>query len=158
MKIYIGSDHAGYELKEKLALYFKELGLGYEVEDLGAFNYIEDDDYPDFIKPVAEAVAKDKGSFGIILGGSGQGEAMCANRIKGVRAAVFYGQEEMKEKNSKDSETFGIIKLAREHNDANILSIGARFVTEDEAKFACELFLSTKFSGGEKHIRRINKF
>ncbi|MEK7572509.1 MAG: RpiB/LacA/LacB family sugar-phosphate isomerase [Patescibacteria group bacterium] len=161
MKIYIGSDHVGFELKEKLKVYLEELELGYKVEDKGAFNYVENDDYPDYIKQLAEAVAKDKGSFGIILGGSGQGEAMCANRISGIRAAVFYGQEEPKseidsEKN-KSFDTFEIIKLAREHNDANILSIGARFISEDEAKFAVELFLSTKFSGDERHIRRIKK-
>ena len=161
MKIYIGSDHAGFELKEKIALYLKELELGYEVQDMGAFNFLESDDYPDFIKPVAEAVAGDKGSFGIILGGSGQGEAMCANRTAGVRAMVFYGPKEpilsvdIAGRNSVD--TFEIVKLAREHNDANIISIGARFVTEDEAKFAIELFLGTKFSGEERHIRRINK-
>lgn len=161
MKIYIGSDHAGFELKEKLKVYLEELGLGYEVQDFGAFNYVEDDDYPDYIKQVAEAVAKDKGSFGIILGGSGQGEAMCANRTQGVRAAVFYGQEEPKNKvevkGKKSSDTFEIIKLAREHNDANILSLGVRFLSEDEAKFAVELFLKTEFSEDERHIRRINK-
>ncbi len=161
MKIYIGSDHAGFELKEKIALYLKELGLGYEVQDMGAFNYIESDDYPDFIKPVAEAVAGDKGSFGIILGGSGQGEAMCANRTADIRAMVFYGTKEPVESvdvaGRKSVDTFEVVKLAREHNDANIISIGTRFVTEDEAKFAIELFLSTKFSGDERHIRRISK-
>lgn len=157
MKIYIGTDHAGFELKEKLKVYLEELGQGFEVQDFGAFNFVEDDDYPDYIKQVAEAVAKDKGSFGIVLGGSGQGEAMCANRTAGVRAAVFYGQEELKDEKNKDSETFEIVKLAREHNDANILSLGVRFLTEDEAKFAVELFLNTKFSGDERHVRRINK-
>jgi len=86
MKIYIGADHTGYKLKEELKKYFGE--LGYEVEDEGASKYETTDDYPDFIRPLAEAVAKDRGSRGIILGGSGQGEAMCANRVKGVRAAV----------------------------------------------------------------------
>ena len=94
MKIYIGSDHTGYELKEKLKTYLPELGLGYELVDKGAFAYDADDDYPDFIKPVAEAVAEGpelEERRGIILGGSGEGEAMCANRVPGVRAAVFYG-------------------------------------------------------------------
>jgi len=162
MKIYIGTDHAGFELKEKIKEYLSGLELGYEVEDRGAFNYIENDDYPDFVKLVAEDVAKNKGSFGIILGGSGQGEAMCANRVKGIRAAVFYGQKELigdiDEEGHKSSDPFEIVKLAREHNDANILSIGARFVEGDEAKFAVELFLSTKFPGEERHVRRINKF
>ncbi len=162
MKIYIGSDHAGFELKEKLKKYLPELGLGYEVEDMGAFELNEADDYPDYVMPVAEAVAKDESNMGIILGGSGQGEAMCANKVKGVRATVFYGQEQAEVgvdiKGVMSSDTFEIVKLSREHNNANIISLGARFITEDEAKFAVELFLSTKFSGEERHIRRISKY
>src|SRR3990167_8784038 len=92
MKIYIGADHTGFELKKELKKYLEELGLGYEVEDKGPFAYDADDDYPDFIRPVAEAVAKDETSFGVIFGGSGQGEAMCANRVSGARAAVFYSE------------------------------------------------------------------
>ncbi len=161
MKIYIGTDHTGHELKEKLKIYLNELELGYEVVDKGAFKYDKDDDYPDFIRPVAEAVAGDKGSFGIIMGGSGQGEAMCANKVKGARAALFYGEALAKEaidiqgKMSEDS--FEIIKLSRMHNDANILSLGIRFLSEDQIKFAIELFLSTKFENEERHTRRINK-
>jgi len=141
--IYIGSDHAGYELKEKLKIYIKE--LGYEIEDKGAFSLDNNDDYPDFIIPVAEAVAKEKGSFGIVLGGSGEGEAMSANKIDGIRATEYYGGD------------LEIVKLGREHNDANILSLGARFINEDEAKEAVKIFLETKFSEEERHIRRINK-
>ena len=159
MKIYIGSDHTGYELKEKLKTYFSELGYG--VEDKGAFKYNTDDDYPDFIRPVAEAVAKNKESYGIILGGSGEGEAMCANRIKGARAAVFYGEALPKEaidiKGQKSVDPFEIIKLARIHNNANILSLGVRFLSEDQIKFAAELFLSTKFKSEGRHVRRIRK-
>jgi ribose 5-phosphate isomerase B len=162
MKIYIGSDHTGYELKEKLKKYLNELELHYELVDKGAFKYDADDDYPDFIKPVAEAVANDKGSFGIILGGSGQGEAMCANKISGVRAAVFYGevvpQETVDIKGDKSTDPFEIILLERQHNNANILSLGVRFLSFDEIKFAAELFLKTEFSGEERHLRRINKF
>ena len=162
MKIYIGSDHAGFELKEKLKVYLEELELGYDVIDKGAFKFDKDDDYPDFVNLVAIDVAGDKGSFGIVLGGSGQGEAMCANRVEGVRACVFYGPKEavasIDVMSRESSDTFEIIKLAREHNDANILSIGTRFVTEDEAKFAVELFLNTKFSGEERHIRRLAEF
>jgi len=154
MKIYIGTDHAGFEFKEELKRYLPLLGLGYEVQDLGSFTLNPDDDYPDFVTPVAREVSEDIESMGIILGGSGQGEAMCANKIKGVRAVVFYGQED----NELSPDTFEIVKLAREHNNSNIISIGARFVTLDEAKFAVELFLATKFSGEERHIRRINKF
>lgn len=160
MKIYIGSDHVGYELKEKLKTYFSELGN--VVEDKGAFSYDENDDYPDFITPVAQAVAGDALSFGIILGGSGQGEAMCANRIKGARAAVFYGEALPKDtidiNGKKSIDPFEIIKLARIHNNANILSLAVRFLSEDEIKFAIELFMSTKFEGEERHVRRINKF
>lgn len=161
MKIFIGADHAGYELKEKLKIYLSNLGLGYELVDKGAFKYDADDDYPDFIGPVAEAVAGDKESRGIIIGGSGQGEAMCANRVAGVRAAVFYGEAVPKSaidvKGVESSDPYEIIKISREHNDANILSIGTRFVSQDEAKFAAELFMSTKFSGEDRHTKRIKK-
>lgn len=159
MKIFIGTDHAGYVLKEHLVASLK--GEGHEVVDKGAFSFDKDDDYPDFIRPVAEAVADDKGSFGIILGGSGQGEAMSANRVSGARAIVFYGEavaEGAVDVNGKKSnDPYEIIKLAREHNDANILSLSVRFLSEDQIKFAIELFLSTKFSGDERHIRRIKK-
>ncbi len=159
MKIFIGSDHAGYEMKEKLIEYLAGLELGYEVTDKGAFEYKEDDDYPDFVYPVALAVAENQGSFGIVLGGSGQGEAICANKVAGVRAVVFYGQEDMEPASGGEmtSETFQMVKLGREHNNANILSIGARFVTVDEAKFAVELFLNTEFKQQERHLRRIDK-
>lgn len=161
MKIYIGSDHVGFELKEKIKKYLSELEAGYEIEDKGAFKYDADDDYPDFIKLVAEAVAGNAESKGIILGGSGEGEAMCANKTKGIRAALFYGEKEaitaVDITGHKSSDPFEIVELAREHNNANILSIAVRFVEEDEAKFAAELFLRTKFSGDERHIRRINK-
>ena len=135
MKIYIGTDHTGYELKEKLKEYLPNLGLGYEVVDKGAFGYDKDDDYPDFIRPVAEAVAGDKDSAGILLGGSGQGEAMCANRVAGARAAVFYGGVAPKSainiQGETSSDPFEIIKLARRHNHANILSLGVRFLSEN---------------------------
>ena len=143
MKIYFASDHAGFELKEKLKEFLKE--KGYEVEGLGDFVYDEQDDYPDFILRAADAVAKDKGSKGIVLGGSGQGEAIAANKVKGIRAVVYYGGSE------------DIIKLSRQHNDANILSLGARFLSEDEAKRAVELWLKTSFSEEERHKRRIQK-
>mgnify|MGYP003298547406 FL=1 len=115
MKIHLATDHAGLELKEKVKLYLSD--LNYEVIDHGAYEYDALDDYPDFIFPCANAVSNDPESKGIILGGSGQGEAMAANRVKGVRAAVFY--------NGPDE----IIKLSRQHNDANILSLGARFMS-----------------------------
>lgn len=143
MKIYIGSDHAGWELKNELVAFLA--GEGYEVVDKGAFEYKEDDDYPDFILPVAEAMAKDPEAKGIVLGGSGQGEAIAANKIKGIRAVVYYGGH-------KD-----ILTLSREHNDANILSLGARFMHTEEAKNAVKLWLETEFSGDERHVRRLKK-
>lgn len=145
MTILIASDHAGFELKEKLKVYLAE--LGHSAKDFGAFSYDENDDYPDFILPLAEEIAKDpENSKGIVLGGSGQGEAMAANRIKNCRAIVYYGGNS------------DIIKLSRRHNDANILSLGARFLAEDEAKQAVKLWLSTPFSGEERHVRRLKKF
>jgi len=143
MKIYIGTDHAGFKLKQSLVSYLGE--LGYEVVDVGAKKYDELDDYPDFIAPVARGVSGDPDSMGIILGGSGEGEAIVANRFNGVRATVCYGPP------------FEIVRLSREHNDANILSIGARFVTEDEAREAVSVWLETDFSGEERHLRRIKK-
>ena len=144
MKIYIGSDHAGFELKEKLIPFLKE--LGHEVEDRGAFSYDPQDDYPDFVAPIALAITSDpERSRGIVIGKSGQGEAMCANRRKGVRAAIWYGG---------NMET---IKLSREHNDANILSLGAGLVGEEMALEAVKLWLETPFSGDGRHIRRIEK-
>ncbi len=143
MKIYIGSDHAGYELKEKLKIFIESLNL--EVIDKGAFSLDVNDDYPDFIIPVAEEVARDHESKGIVLGGSGEGEQIAANKIDGIRALEYYGGN------------LNIVKLARQHNDANILSLGARFVDEIEAKEAVKMFFDTPFSGDERHIRRINK-
>ncbi len=160
MKIYIGTDHAGYEIKEKLKPFLLELGN--EVIDKGPFSYDKDDDYPDLIKPVAEAVANDAGSYGIILGGSGQGEAMVANRVAGVRAAVFYGLALAKGaidvNGAESTDPYEIVKLSRIHNNANILSLSSRFLSEDEIKNAIKIFLETKFPGEERNIRRINKF
>ncbi len=142
MKIHIATDHAGLELKNIIRDYLIE--KGHDVKDHGAYEYDALDDYPDFIFPCAKAVAIDSESRGIILGGSGQGEAMAANRIKGARAAVFYnGPTE-------------IVKLSREHNNANILSLGARFMTENEIYDVIEMWLNEPFEGG-RHQRRIEK-
>ena len=142
MIIHIATDHAGLELKEKVKSYLSK--LDYEVIDHGAYEYDALDDYPDFIFPCAKAVSNDLNSKGIILGGSGQGEAMAANRVKGVRAAVFY--------NGPDE----IIKLSRQHNDANILSLGARVMSDQEMYKIIELWLSADFESG-RHKRRIEK-
>src|SRR3989344_3051229 len=129
--VYLATDHAGFELKEKVKKYLLE--LGYEVEDCGAYELNPADDYPDFISKAAEKVSKNTESKAIIFGNSGQGEAMVANKFSGVRAVVYYGNPEM-------------IPLTREHNDANILSIGARFLTVDEAIEAVRLFLEIPFT------------
>jgi ribose 5-phosphate isomerase B len=160
MKIYLGADHAGFELKEKLRSYLTD--LGHDVEDKGAFSFVSGDDYPDFVMPVAESVSSDKESLGIVLGGSGQGEAMVANRVKGVRALVFYGkmapQKEIDITGATSTDEFAVVKLGRLHDNANILSLGARFVTEEEAINAVKIFLETPFSNEERHARRVSKY
>ena len=143
MNIHIASDHAGFEMKEILKKYLIE--TEHTVTDHGAFTYDALDDYPDFIIPCATAVADDIDSFGIILGGSGQGEQITANKLDGIRAIEYYGGD------------LDIIKLGREHNDANILSLGARFITNDESIQAVQTFLDTPFSGDDRHVRRIEK-
>jgi ribose 5-phosphate isomerase B len=146
--IHIGADHAGFYLKEALVPFLKK--LNYEVIDHGADFYDEYDDYPDFVVPVAKAVYDRPHSVkGIVIGGSGQGEAMAANQFPNVRATVFYGNKFLRRSD--------IISLSREHNDANILSIGARFVTTTEAKKAVKAWLSTPFSEDYKYLRRIKK-
>jgi len=155
MKVYIGTDHTGFHLKETLKSYLGE--LSHAVEDMGAHAFDARDDYPDFIHPVAEAVAKNPGSFGVIIGASGQGEAMCANRVAGARAFVYYGPAP-KQQTDSSGNTLDIIASTRAHNDANILSLGARFITEEEARQAVKLFLETPFSGDERHVRRLAKF
>ncbi|MFH1473123.1 MAG: RpiB/LacA/LacB family sugar-phosphate isomerase [bacterium] len=152
MKIYIGSDHAGFGLKEKLIPYLTD--QGYEVVDKGAFEYNEEDDYPDFIIPVAKEVSNHPNEVrGIVLGGSGQGEAITANKFPHIRAVVYYGEGRCIVED--DSRT--VIGEAREDNDSNILSIGARFITEEEMKDAVQLWLETPFSSEEKYQRRITK-
>ena len=148
-KVYIGTDHAGFELKQELVPFIKS--LGYEVFDMGANKFEDGDDYPDYISPVAKVVGLNpEHNIGIILGGSGQGEAIVANRYPNVRAIVFYGDPGLFPKDD-------IIRLGREHNDSNILSLGARFLKPKEAKKAVEVWLETKFSNEERHIRRIKK-
>jgi len=142
MKIHVATDHAGLDLKNAIRDYLVD--KGHDVTDHGAHEYDALDDYPDFIFPCAKAVAADTESKGIILGGSGQGEAMAANRVKGCRAAVFYNGP------------MDVVKLSREHNNANILSLGARFMSEEEIYDVIELWLAEPFGGG-RHQRRIEK-
>ena len=139
--IVLATDHAGFELKEHVKKFL--IKKGYDIKDFGALEYDGLDDYPDFILPAAKYISEHK-LIGIIFGGSGQGEAMAANRIKGIRAAVFY--------NGPDE----IVELSRLHNNANILSIGARFVSNQEVEKVIELWLSTNFEEG-RHEKRINK-
>ncbi|MBS3079848.1 RpiB/LacA/LacB family sugar-phosphate isomerase [Candidatus Pacearchaeota archaeon] len=143
MRIYLGSDHAGFILKQKIKAFLDKKKILYE--DLGSIGYNKDDDYPDFVLPVARKVAKDKQALGIVFGGSGQGEAITANKIKGIRAVVYYGG------------SLKIIKLSKKHNNANVLSLGARFLNEKEAIKAIRKWLKTKFSDKEKHKRRLKK-
>ena len=142
-KIFLGADHAGFELKQYVKKYILKLGM--KVEDLGAHKLDSKDDYPDFIAPVAKKVAQNQNNIGIIFGASGQGEAIAANKIKGVRAALYYGSN------------MEIVKLSRTHNNANILSLGAKFLTKQEATEAVNAWLKTGFSNEARHIRRIKK-
>lgn len=140
-QIYISGDHAGFKLKEKLKFWLN--GKGFKVKDFGPEKYNKDDDYPDFVIPMARAVVKDK-VRGLIAAGSGQGENIAVNKIKGVKCALYHGGSPR------------IVKTGRAHDDANVLCFGSRFVTESEAKRAIDLFLNTKFEGG-RHLRRIRK-
>ncbi len=144
MKVYLATDHAGFELKEEIKEFL--VSENYEVEDCGANVLDPNDDYPDFIALAADGVAKNpEMDRGIIFGGSGQGEAIVANKCKGIRAAVY------------NTENLELIKLSRIHNDANVLSIGARFVSVENAKEAVKLFLATMYTAEERHERRIKK-
>jgi ribose 5-phosphate isomerase B len=140
--VYIGSDHGGFEMKEELKKWLEE--NGHEVEDLGAHSMDPQDDYPDFIIPVAQKVSSNPDSLGLILGRSGNGEAIAANKVKGVRAALCLNEE--------------MARKAKEHNNANILSLGGDYISMDEAKTILKAFLDTPFSGDERHARRIKKF
>ena len=139
MRIHIGSDHAGLEFKAKIIAHLQS--QGHQVTDHGPHSFDPLDDYPEFCIPAALATAKDPGSFGIVLGGSGNGEQMAANKVKGVRAALVWSVE--------------IAKLARQHNDANVISLGGRMHDEKLCLELVDTFLSTSFSRDERHIRRI---
>lgn len=152
MKIYIASDHAGYNLKNQL-LHFL-IDKGNEVIDCGPYEFNEADDYPDYVASVASEVSQDPNrSFGIVIGGSGQGEAIMANRFSNVRAVVYNGQP-----HPSDGRVLpDVIAFTREHNNANVLSLGTWFVTDVKAKEAVVQWLSTAFKGEERHLRRIRK-
>jgi len=139
MRIHLGSDHAGFELKAHLVEWLR--ARGYEPVDHGASTYDPDDDYPPYCLDTAAAVVADPGSLGVVIGGSGNGEQIAANNVKGVRAALAWSPE--------------TARLARLHNDANVISLGARMHTLDEATGFVEVFIATAFSGEARHARRI---
>jgi len=140
MRVHIGSDHAAYELKQHLVAHLED--RGHEVVDHGPPALDPDDDYPPYVMRAATATAGDRGSLGVVLGGSGNGEAIAANKVAGVRAALAWNED--------------TASLGRRHNDANVVSIGARQHTLDEATRLVEVFLETEFSGDPRHQRRID--
>jgi ribose 5-phosphate isomerase B len=139
MRLHIGSDHAGYELKQHLTAWLSD--AGHEVVDHGASHYDATDDYPPFCLHAADAVARDPGSLGIVVGGSGNGEQISANKVSGIRAALAWNDE--------------TARLARRHNDANVLAVGARMHSIEDATRLVETFIATPFSGDDRHRRRI---
>ena len=141
MKIHIGSDHAGLEFKSKIITHLEK--AGHQVIDHGPRQYDALDDYPAFCIPAAQATALDPSSFGIVLGGSGNGEQMAANKVAGVRAALVWSVE--------------TAKLAREHNNANVISIGGRMHDEQLCLQLVDTFLATPFTNDERHVRRIGQ-
>jgi ribose 5-phosphate isomerase B len=141
MRVHIGSDHAGLDAKKSLVAALSE--RGHEVVDHGPYDYDALDDYPPFCLATGAAVVADRGSLGIVLGGSGNGEQIAANKVDGVRAALVWSEQ--------------IAQLAREHNDANVMSIGARMHSEEEVLGFVQVFLSTPFSGDDRHLRRIGQ-
>ncbi|MBA3419798.1 MAG: ribose-5-phosphate isomerase [Geodermatophilaceae bacterium] len=141
MRVYVGSDHAGFELKSHLVDRLN--ATGHDVVDVGPLVFDPDDDYPGYCVATGTAVVADPGSLGIVVGGSGNGEQIAANKVAGVRAALAWNTE--------------IARLAREHNDANVVSVGARMHTVAEADEIVDAFLDTGFSGGERHERRIGQ-
>jgi ribose 5-phosphate isomerase B len=141
MRVHLGCDHAGYELVRHLAAHLS--AAGHEVVDHGPGGYDPDDDYPPFCLRAAQAVVDDPGSLGVVVGGSGNGEQIAANKVVGVRAALAWSLE--------------TARLARQHNDANVVSIGARMHSTDEATAIVETFLAEPFSGVDRHQRRVDQ-
>ena len=140
MRVYLGSDHAGFELKTHLVKHLTD--AGHDVVDVGPAVYDAEDDYPPFCIEAARRVVADEGSLGIVIGGSGNGEQIAANKVPGARAALAYSVE--------------TAKLAREHNDAQLIGIGGRMHSTEDAVAIVEAFLATPFSGQERHARRID--
>lgn len=141
MRLHIGSDHAGLELKNELLAHL--VNSGHDVTDHGPYEYDALDDYPDFCIPAAQAVAKDATSLGIVIGGSGNGEQIAANKVKGIRAVLAWSIE--------------TAKLGKEHNNANVISVGGRMHSIEDCKAIIDAFITTPFSNDDRHIRRIEK-
>ncbi len=141
MKIYLAGDHAGFKLKEKIKKYLKK---HHQIEDFGPLSYIKDDDYPDYTIPLAEAVSKNKQSLGIVIAGSGIGECIAANKVKGTRAVMI-------------NEYNKLTTISKAHDNTNILCLGSWFLKEKEAKKIISLWIKTKFSEETRHKRRLNK-
>jgi len=139
MRVYLGSDHAGFELKAHLIEHLA--AAGHDPVDCGPHTYDPDDDYPPFCFATGERVLADPGSLGVVIGGSGNGEQIAANKVRGIRAALAWNEQ--------------TAQLAREHNDAHVVSIGARMHTAGEAARFVDVFLATQFTGGERHARRL---
>jgi ribose 5-phosphate isomerase B len=159
MKIALSTDHAGFELLKQLESLLTQ--QGHQCVNYGPQSFDAEDDYPDFIFPAANAVASGECGRGIIMGGSGQGEAMTANRVKGVRCALYYGAVQatgaVDAKGGAAQDEYEIVRLSRQHNDANMLSLAARFLTQSDIENAVAIWLETPFSGIERHSRRIAK-
>ncbi len=159
MNIALSTDHAGFQASKSLKAYLES--LGHICHNFGPANLDNQDDYPDYIFPAAEAVSRGECEIGIIYGGSGQGEAMVANRVVGVRCAVYYGPADAKGAIDADgtpaADDLEILRLSREHNDANMLSLGARFLDWDQIQTAVDVWITTEFSGEDRHVRRIKK-
>ena len=159
MKVYFAADHGGFEIKNQLLAYVRD-ELGHEVEDCGAFTFDAADDYPAIIanaaRKLSEDAAKGKDSRAIVAGGSGQGEAMVANRFKGVRCALYYGKA-LREQTDASGKKLDMLASSRDHNNANALSLGLRFLTFEEARNAVRQWLTAPFSGDSRHARRIKQ-
>ena len=156
MKVYFAADHAGFELKNALLAFVRD-GLKFDVEDCGAFEFNKDDDYPAFIASAARKLSADAlaglDSRAVVIGASGQGEAIVANRFKGVRCALYYGEAGVQK--DMGGKELDMLSSTREHNDANALSLGSRFLSAGEAKEALKKWLAAGFSGEDRHARRI---
>lgn len=159
MNIALTTDHAGYDALKQLQTWLEE--QGHTCVNFGPTQLDPDDDYPDFMFPAAQAVSRGAFERGIIMGGSGQGEAMAANRFSNVRCALFYGLAVAKTAVDAEGHTnndpYEIVRLSREHNDSNVLSLSGRFLTLEEMQTAIAIWLETPFSGVDRHARRVQK-